>query len=152
MDHVSGSAIAALTGSAIGGLTPILSAYLIQRGLTERETISRELAERQTLYSNFIDYAMKIYVTAITSKLENLDELVGLYSLISRIRLVATDEVIKAAEAFASSVLQRFDEPAKSVDDLRVETTKEHLDPLHDFSRRCREELRSIVRPRPSSR
>jgi hypothetical protein len=45
------SAIAALSGSALGGLTPIVSNYLVQRGLTEREMLDRELGARQSLYS-----------------------------------------------------------------------------------------------------
>ena len=49
------SAVAALTGSAVGGITPIISNYLIQRGLTDRE-LTRELAERQNLYSEFIRF------------------------------------------------------------------------------------------------
>jgi hypothetical protein len=46
------SALAALGGSAFGGITPLISKYLIQRGMTAREMLSRELVSRQTLYSD----------------------------------------------------------------------------------------------------
>jgi hypothetical protein len=68
------SAIAALSGSALGGLTPIISNYLIQRGLIEREMLERELGARQSLYSDFIQFATKIYVDATTKELEDTDE------------------------------------------------------------------------------
>ena len=64
------SAIAALSGSALGGLTPIISNYLVQRGLTEREMLERELGARQSLYSDFIQFATKIYVDPATKELE----------------------------------------------------------------------------------
>jgi hypothetical protein len=48
MNEAVVSAVAALTGSALGGLTPIISNYLIQRGLTQRELLTHELVERQT--------------------------------------------------------------------------------------------------------
>jgi hypothetical protein len=145
MDSIAGSTIAALTGSAIGGLTPILSNYLVQRGLTERETLNRELAARQTLYSSFIEYATKLYVTASTRQFDNADELVGLYALISRIRLVASESVIDAAEKFAINVTKRYGEAAISIEDLKNETISPHIDPLREFSRRCREELGTIL-------
>jgi len=145
MNAIVGSTIAALAGSTIGGLMPIISNFLIQRGLTKREMINRELAARQTLYSDFIDYATKLYLVAATRKPENIDELVALYALISRIRLVASENVIVAAETFAESVTKRYGEAAISMEEFRNETIGQHLDPLHEFSGRCREELRSIL-------
>jgi hypothetical protein len=53
------SAIAALGGTALGGLTPLISNYLIQKGLTKRELLTRELAVRQTVYVDFIQFATK---------------------------------------------------------------------------------------------
>jgi hypothetical protein len=38
MNTAALSALAALGGSALGGITPLVSNYLIQRGLTRRET------------------------------------------------------------------------------------------------------------------
>jgi hypothetical protein len=106
------SAIAALSGSALGGLTPIISNYLVQRGQTEREMLERELGARQSLYSDFIQFATKIYVDATTKEMEDADDLVALYALISRIRLIASTSVIEAAEEFAANVTKRYGEKA----------------------------------------
>jgi hypothetical protein len=140
------SAVAALSGSALGGLTPIISNYLIQRGLTQRELLNRELAERQNLYSEFIRFGTKLYVNATTKEPEeeNLDDLVALYALISRIRLYASDPVIEAAQDFAAVVTQRYGSAAISIEDLRSETLKPHVDPLNPFSIQCRKELEEI--------
>jgi hypothetical protein len=140
------SAVSALAGSALGGLTPIISNYLVQRGLTEREMLNRELGARQTLYSDFIQFATKTYVNATTKQLEDIDDLVTLYALISRIRLLASPPVIEAAEEFAADVTKRYGEKAISLEDLKNATIVPHVDPLHEFSTRCRLEFQSLLR------
>jgi hypothetical protein len=142
------SAVAALTGSAVGGLTPIISNYLIQRGLTERELLTRELAERQNLYSEFIRFGTTLYVKAITKepKDENFDDLVALYALVGRIRLYSSAPVIKAAQDFAALVAEKYGSAAISIEDIRSATVKPHVDPLSAFSLQCRQELEELSR------
>jgi hypothetical protein len=139
-------ALSALAGSALGGITPLVSNYFIQRGQTQRELLSRELADRQTLYSEFIQFATKVYVSATTRQLDNMDDLIALYALVSRIRLFASDPVIEAAEEFALRVTKRYGEKDISFEDLRVATLTPHVDPLNVFSTRCREEIRIVLR------
>ena len=146
MEGAALSALAALGGSALGGLTPLMSNYLIQRGLTKRELLSRELAERQTLYSEFIQFATKVYVSSTTKQLDDLDDLIALYALVGRIRLVASNPVTEAAEGFAKRVTKRYGEKDLSLDDLRNVTLGPHVDPLNLFSTRCRDEIRAFLR------
>lgn len=142
------SAVAALTGSALGGVTPIISNYLIQRGLTERELLTRELAERQNLYSEFIRFGTTLYVKATTKEPqdENVDDLVTLYALVNRIRLYSSAPVIKAAQDFAALVTEKYGSAAISMEALRSATLKPHVDPLNAFSIQCRQELDEIFR------
>jgi hypothetical protein len=148
MDGALISALAALGGSAFGGITPLISNYLIQRGMTEREMLSRELMSRQTLYSDFIQFGTKLYVSASTKEMDDADELVALYALISRMRLCASWQVIEAAEQFATQMTQRFGEAAMTIESLRNATLTNHIDPLNLFSSCCREELRTLLRHR----
>jgi hypothetical protein len=140
-------ALAALSGSALGGIAPLISNYLIQRGLTKREMLSQELAVRQELYSDFIQFGIKVWVSATTKQLagEGMDELINLYALVSRIRLFAPEPVIEAAEEFSMRVTKRYGEQALSVQDLKTATLKPHVDPLHEFSCRCREEMHKLL-------
>jgi hypothetical protein len=142
------SALAALGGSAFGGITPLISNYLIQRGMTAREMLSRELVSRQTLYSDFIQFGTKLYVSATTKQLDDANEMIALYALISRIRLFASQPVIDAAEQFATQMTERFGEAAMTMEALRNATLTHHVDPLNVFSSCCREELRSLARHR----
>ena len=140
------SAVAALTGSALGGLTPIISNYLIQRGLTQRELLTHELVERQNLYAEFIRFGTPLYVSAITKEPqdENLDDLVKLYALVGRIRLYASAPVIEAAQDFVALVTEKYGSAAVTIEDLRSATLKPHVDPLRPFSIQCRKELEEI--------
>ncbi|HEY1760606.1 MAG TPA: hypothetical protein VGG72_34845 [Bryobacteraceae bacterium] len=142
------SAVAALTGSALGGITPIISNYLVQRGLTERELFTRQLAERQELYSEFIRFGAKVYVSATTQepKDENFDDLTALYALVSRIRLYASPPVIEAAQDFASLVTEEYGRPAISIEALRSAALNQHVNPLSKFSIQCRQELEETRR------
>lgn len=149
MDGAVVSALAALGGSAFGGITPLLSNFLIQRGMTEREIMSRELVSRQTLYSDFIQLGTRIYVSASTKEVDDADELVALYALISRMRLFASEPVIEAAERFAAQMTERFGETAMTIEALRSATVSRHADPLNVFSSCCREELRALLRHKP---
>jgi len=140
------SALAAIGGSALGGLTPLISNYLIQRSLTEREMLSRELNLRQSLYAEFIQFGTKLYASARTKQLDDVDDTVALYALVSRMRLFASLPVIEAAEKFAAEVMKRYGEKNLSIEDLKsVALAPDHFDPLYDFSSRCREELRTLL-------
>jgi hypothetical protein len=140
------STLAALAGSAIGSMASILSSHLSQRGTTQRELLSRELTERQNLYAEFIRFAATVYVQATTSSLDKSDDLVLLYALVGRIRLLASEPVIKSAESFAQMVTKRYGEQNLSLEALRQATLTPHVDPLYDFSTRCREEIRQLLR------
>lgn len=140
------SAVSALAGTAIGGITQFISNNVVQRSLTQREMASRELAERLTLYAEFIRFGATVYTEASTSNLDKLDDLVFLHALVGRIRLLGSEPVIQAAEDFTYLVTKRYGEKKLSLEDMREVTSQPHLNPLQDFSMRCREEIRHLLR------
>ncbi len=58
-------AVAALAGSAIGGLTSLASAWLTQRHQDRAKQLSQDKGRRQLLYKQFIDEASKLYADAL---------------------------------------------------------------------------------------
>ena len=146
MNSAELSTLAAPAGSALGGITPIISNTMLQRSLTKRELLSKELTERQTLYAEFIRFAATVYVQAATSKLEKLDDLILLHALVGRIRLLASVPVIKAAQDFALLVTKLYAEEQLSLEDVREAVLRPHVDPLNEFSDRCRGEIRHLLR------
>jgi hypothetical protein len=139
------STLAALGGSSVGALAPVLSNYMLQRSQTQRDLLNRQMSQRETLYSDFIKGASPVYANSLTHSLEALDELVSLYSLVSRIRLLASEPVVDAAETIVRQILQHYGEPNLSVEQMRAAALAAHADPLDDFSIACRKELRDIL-------
>jgi hypothetical protein len=114
------SALAALGGSSVGPLAPILSNYVAQRSLTQRDLLNRQIDQRETLYSDFIKEAARLHANSMTKNLKTLDELVSLHAMVSRIRLVSSEPVLLAAEAFVRRIVRQYGEPNLSVEELRA--------------------------------
>jgi hypothetical protein len=50
-------ALSALAGSAIGSFAPVLSNVILQSSANQREFLTKSVAARESLYSDFIDQA-----------------------------------------------------------------------------------------------
>ena len=100
--------------------------------------MNREIAERQTLYSDFISEAARLYAEAATQSVYSLNELVSLYALVSRIRLIGSEPVVRAAEEMVRLIVQRYGESNITLEDLRTAALTSRADPLHLFSTACR--------------
>jgi hypothetical protein len=139
------NAVAAFGGSSAALLGPILSNYVLQRGLAVRELLNRQIAQRETLYADFINEAARLYAVSITHALDNFGELVCLYALVGRIRLFASEPVVIAAEELVKTIVAHYGEANLSVDQLRQAALSAKADPLATFSLACRKEMREIV-------
>ncbi len=139
-------ALAALGGSSIGAIAPVLSSYVLQRSVAERETSSRDISLREALYSDFIKEASRLYLVSLNNLLENLDDLVPLYALVSRIRLFASEPVVSAAEGLVKQIVEHYGDPNLSVEQIRTAALAAKADPLGVFSFACRKELRDLLR------
>jgi hypothetical protein len=81
------STLSALTGSVVSGLTSGIATWLSQRVQARESQIACEMARRDDLYREFIAAASKAYAEAIVSNEPNVQELVALYAMISRMRV-----------------------------------------------------------------
>jgi len=138
--------LAALSGTAVGSLAPIISNYVLQKSITQRDLLNRQLGQRETLYSDFIQEASRLYADAMIHELGELNDLVALFALVSRIRLLASPQVVKAAEDFVKIVVRHYGEPNVTLEQMRSTALAAKVDPLAAFSTACRKELRDIIR------
>lgn len=146
MDPALTNIIAALSGTAVGSLAPILSNYVLQKSITQRDLLNRQLGQRESLYSDFIQEASRLYADALIHALDELNELVALYAIVSRIRLLASPPVVKAAEEFVKLIVQHYGEPNITMEEMRTSALAAKVDPLAVFSLACRKELRDVLR------
>jgi len=84
-------------------------------------------------------------VEASSHSLEGPDTFVKLYGITGRIRLVATDPVLAAAEACIREIVDLYAKPNMTVEQIRLAFERDRLDPIRDFSVACRKELLEIA-------
>jgi hypothetical protein len=145
MDSTIITAGAAACGSLVGAGATIVTTWIAQR--TQRAHTEREerLRNREALYGEFINEASRLTVEALSHSLEQPDTFVKLYGIIGRIRLVASDPVLDAAEACIRQIIDLFKKPNMTVEQIRLAIERDRLDPPRDFSVICRKELLAIA-------
>jgi len=146
MDPAALTALSAIFGSAVGGSATMATAWLTQRTQGRREHIQAEIRKREQLYVEFIREGAKLTVEALDHHLESPARLSLLYSILSRIRLRCSEEVLTAAETTVTQILERYFHPNLSPEELRQTVLGRAEDPLKSFSEACRRELRQLER------
>jgi hypothetical protein len=138
-------AIAAACGSLVGAAGTIVTTWITQR--TQRAHAEREakLRGREALYGEFTTEASRLTIDALSHSLEKPDTFVRLYGILGRIRLVAADPVLAAAEACARRLVDLYAQPNMTLEQIRVAFERDRLDPIRDFSVACRKELLEIA-------
>ena len=141
------SALAALTGAAVGGLTSGLANWLNHRSQVRAQWILHEKTRRQILYRDFIDEASKCYIDALQHAEADIPGLVGLYAKLSRMRTLSSKPVVHCAEDVARKILDTYLEPDKNFVELREMAIDGTIDLLQGFSDACHDEFEEM-RPR----
>jgi len=138
------SALAALTGAAVGGLTSGIANWQSQRSQVRAQWILHEETRRQTLYRDFIEDAAKCYIDALQHDKDDIPGLVSLYAKLSAMRAVSSKTVVDHAEDVARKILDTYLEPDKSFAQLHEMAVDGTIDMLRDFSQACRDEFEQM--------
>ncbi len=142
MDAAYLSALSALAGSVVGGLTTGLSTWISQSVSARAALISSDLARRQELFRDFIVSASRVCGEALTSSEPKIPELLELYALLSRMRVLCRPETVAASEKLMRLILDTYLAPNKTFKELRdLMTAGDGVDPLKVFSVAAREEI-----------
>ena len=144
MDASIISALAALTGAAVGGLTIGMAAWLNHRSQVRTEWILQEKSRRQILYKDFIEEAAKCYIDALQHDKADVPGLVSLYAKLSSMRAVSSKTVVQHADDVVRKILDTYLEPDKSFLELREMLNSGALSLLREFSDACRAEFDSL--------
>jgi hypothetical protein len=135
------SALAALLGAAIGGLTSVLASWLTQQTQAKAQWIAQDRARRQELYKDFIEEASKFYADALQHDKPDISALVGIYAKIDRMRIQSSPKVVESAERVGRRIIDTYPAPGKSFLELREMLDSGALNLLTEFSDACREEF-----------
>jgi hypothetical protein len=140
------SAFAALAGAAIGGLTSLGTAWLTQRAQLRDAHREAERAKLEALYSDFIAEAARLFADALARQTEDITNMVQLYALVGRMRLVSARAVIDAAVRVEDNILKTYLGPNRTLHELRDFAGKGGMNFLTEFSEACSEDLAARMR------
>ena len=141
MDSGYITALAALGGAALGGLTSFATSWTTMRTQMKARRRDSSKSSRQKLYKAFIDNAAKIYGDAlIHDKLETTG-LIDLHALVSRMRIVSSRRVIEAAVSVVKAITETYSQPNKSPEEIEAMISNGNVDILRSFSEACRDEF-----------
>jgi len=144
MDNSVISALAALAGAMIGGLTSVLASWMTQRTVARAQWLAQDKVRRQELYKEFLEDASKCYIDALQHDKADIPALVSLYAKIGRMRVLSSPKVVASAEQIAKRTLDAYLEPDRGFLELRDMVNSGAIDVLSKFSAACREEFETL--------
>jgi hypothetical protein len=145
MNTIYAPAFAAFGGSAFGAISTLVTGWVTRRRRHHERHYARSIAKRERLYRSFIEEASRIYADALVSEESEIPQLVNLYALVGRMRIVSSDEVVQAAERAGRLIIETYLSPNKTFVDLPEFMEKmDPMDPLRGFGEACRRELQAI--------
>jgi len=146
MDTAYISAIAALSGSIIGGLTSLAASWVSQNAQARTQMLLESKSRRQELYKAFIEEAAKLYGDALISAEDHADvsKFAGLYVMLSQMRILSSQAVVENAEKIINAIAKEYFEPNRTLREMygKSHELDEELDIMRHFSEACREDLR----------
>ena len=143
MDAAYISACFGLVGAVIGGLTSFTTSYLTQRTQLQDKHREAERAKREALFAEFITEASRLYGDALSHEKDDVTDLVQLYAIVARMRLLTSRAVVTSAERAMDAIIETYLAPNRTLHELRSLAQRGNMNFLADFSEACRAELGS---------
>ncbi len=138
------TALAALAGAAIGGLTSVFASWLAQHAQARAQWVTQDKLRRQDLYKEFIGAASQCYVHALQHDEADIPALVELYVRVGRMRILSSPKVVESAELVTRTIVDAYLVPNKTFLELREMVYGDSIDLLRDLSATCRVEFESL--------
>jgi hypothetical protein len=142
-------AFAAILGSTVGGLTTFATTFLTQRYNARRDMREKDLANREKLYSEFLTEIADLYVDSLNRTLSDVGKpaaFVAAYALLGRIRMISTEAVLKSADRVIEDIIEAYNRPPISIQELKKLTDQRPADPWHEFAQACRAEREVLLK------
>jgi hypothetical protein len=144
MDSAYLSALSALAGTMIGGVTTFLTSWTTQMAQARSARLSEERARRDQLYSKFLDETARLYSYAMSEDKINHENLVNIFALRGRILLQSSSSIVEAADAIIKRLVSLYMTPNRSDDDLLRDIENSSDDLMVAFAKVCRAELKLL--------
>src|SRR5437870_11632431 len=133
MDSTVVTAMAAL-GSLVGATASLGTTWISQRRQSIRATAEWKLRERESLYEEFITEASRLFGDAMVNSLDRPDQIVALYGILNRIRLISGDNVLSKAVDCCHRIVELYRRPNMTAEQIRAAFEADEFDPLKELS------------------
>jgi hypothetical protein len=143
MNSVMIPALAAIAGSLVGALGSAAGTWITARHQDRRDLLGKQIARREALYSDFIGESARLLVDAMQHNASDLQTMLPVYALLSRIRLSSSGPVLQEAEQVINAILSTYPQPNLTPEQIESRAVSGQ-DPLRQFSDTCRSELDSL--------
>lgn len=140
------SALFGIAGATVGGLTSLCTNWLTQHIQLRAASRSSASAYRMELFREFISEASRLYGDALGHQKDDVSDLVRLYALVARMRLIASADVLAAADDAMDMIIEAYLGPNMSLHEVRAFTRCGGPKFLLSFSECCRSELEDVER------
>jgi hypothetical protein len=128
----------------IGGLTSLTASWLGQHVQFRAQQRVTDLHTRQELFRDFIGEASKWYADAFEHDTPKISNLVELYALVSRMRVISSPRLVDSADSVVRAIIQTYLGPNKSFRDVEQILENDAMNPLREFSNACRDEIQAL--------
>src|SRR5215475_1972453 len=128
------TALAALGGAALGGLTSFATSWTTLRTQMKAQRSASSKSKRQKLYNAFIDDAAKSYGHALIHNQLETTGLIELHALVSRMRIFSSRLVIERAVEIVKVITDTYSQPNKTPEEIEAMITNGSADILRSFS------------------
>ena len=132
--------LAAIAGSLVGALGSTVATWITARHQDRRDLLAKQIARREALYSDFLGESARLLADAMQHNVNELQTLLPIYALISRIRLSSSQLVLHEAERVINIIVNTYPQPNMTVEEIESRAMNGE-DPLRQFSDICRAEL-----------
>src|SRR3984957_18021844 len=95
-----------------------IGGWLNQRTEETRERRAHDILRRQDLYKDFIVAASRAYGKAIVSDEPQIEDLVALYAMISRMRVISSTGTVECADKIMHKTIATYFAPNKTIREL----------------------------------
>ncbi|MBV1692793.1 hypothetical protein KRR38_35500 [Novosphingobium sp. G106] len=136
------TAMVGLAGAALGGFGSFMTSWLTVRAQISQKIKSEARSRREDVYTDFIKEATRLFGDALGHEREDVSDLVPLYALVAKMRLIAPNDVIERAELVLDAIVSAYLGPNRTLHELRQFAREGGMDPLRQFSETCRTELK----------
>jgi hypothetical protein len=128
-------------------LTSLAASWVSQNAQARTQLLLESKSRRQELYKAFIEEASKLYGDALVTDSAdnaNISKFVGLYTMLSQMRILSSQAVIENAEKILEAIAKEYFDPHRTLRDMFGKSPElgHELDIMRHFSEACREDLR----------